>query len=163
MGVPQGLVLGPLLFTLFINDLPDCLRSAQAIMYANDTAILVRSKSLLDAECIINSELENVHKWFVSNKLTLNMSKTKYILFRSPYKARNTIPIAVRIRDTEINRVETISYLGVILDEPLNWRPHIDNLRKKLSYACFILAKCRRHFDFQTMRTVYFSIFHSHL
>lgn len=80
-------------------------------MYAEDTKILLRSKSLVDAECTISNELESIHKWFVSNKCTLNTSATKYIVFRSSYRAHNIIPIAMRTQNTAIDPVETISCL----------------------------------------------------
>lgn len=122
---------------------------------------MVRSKSLLDAESTINNELKRIHKWFVSNKLALNTSKTKYIVFRSPYKVHNTVPIALRIRDTEISRVETISYLGVVLDEALNWRPHIDNLKKVLRLFC--TKKRPSSLRFSDNAHYIFSIFPSNL
>lgn len=163
MGIPQGSVLGPILFSLYVNDIPDYLVEAQAIMYADDTALVVTAKSQAQAEGILNGELKSINNWFLSNRLSLNILKTKYTIFKSPHKSRNDPPCCLRIDNNEIQQVKTISYLGVQLDNEFNWKPHIDALCKKLSYSCFVLAKSRKYFDNETLRTLYFSIFQSHL
>ena len=82
-GVPQGSNLGPLLFLLYVNDLPNCLNQSSAEMYADDTNLTAFSNDLHSLQTILNSELNNIHQWLVANKLTLNVDKTEYIIIRT--------------------------------------------------------------------------------
>ena len=79
-GIPQGSVLGPTLFLIYINDLPDC-HAMQTLLFADDTALLLSGPNILDLQNTINDELKNVQKWFTQNKLTLNLNQTNYLLF----------------------------------------------------------------------------------
>lgn len=99
----------------------------------------------------------------MSNRLSLNTAKTKYIIFKSAYRCRNMQPCHIKIGSKELQQVSTIPYLGITLDSELNWKLHLDNLRRKLSYSCFVLSKARKNFDMATLRTIYFCIFQSHI
>lgn len=162
-GVPQGSVLGPILFTLYFNDLTNCLSKGSAVMYADDTALVFTTPSLHTAAQILNDELIKISQWFTANKLTLNTDKTKYVVFRSPHKPVDNDMDKLKINDKEIEKVDAVSYLGVMLGDALNWKPHLPRLEKKLSSVCFTLAKARQHFDTSILRTLYFSLFQSQL
>jgi hypothetical protein len=82
-GVPQGSNLGPLLFLLYVNDLPNCLRHSSAEMYADDTNLTACSDNINNLQAILNSDLNNIHQWIVANKLTLNVGKTEYMIIRN--------------------------------------------------------------------------------
>ena len=82
-GVPQGSNLGPLLFNLYINDLPNCLQTTKASMFADDTNLFCKGQSSADIEYKLNCDLDNIQKWLISNKLTLNLTKTEYMLIGS--------------------------------------------------------------------------------
>jgi hypothetical protein len=82
-GVPQGSNLGPLLFNLYINDLPNCLQTTKASMFADDTNLSCKGQSSADIEYKLNCDLDNTQKWLISNKLTLNRKKTEYMLIGS--------------------------------------------------------------------------------
>ena len=88
-GVPQGSVLGPLLFLLYINDLPECLKITRSLLFADDTILTPYSHSIADIEIAVNSELENLRNWLMANKLSLNVAKKEFMLIGSPQMIRN--------------------------------------------------------------------------
>ena len=88
-GVPQGSILGPLLFLVYINDLPNCVHTSSVRMFADDTTLTACGKSLLEIESKINSDLANVNAWLLANKLSLNLVKTEYLLIGSRSKINN--------------------------------------------------------------------------
>ena len=119
-GVPQGSYLGPLLFLLYVNDLPNCMENSHAAMYADDTNITVRSSSLIHVEEALNSELENIHHWLLSNKLTLNVEKTEYRIIGTRQRLNNlSQDINVSIDGKVLKEVETKKTLGLLVDEHL--------------------------------------------
>lgn len=162
-GVPQGSVLGPMLFSLYINDFPATLRHSQALMYADDTALLFTGDSLLDIQDKINAELENVFKWFTSNELTLNLSKTKYTVFHSRKKKLNTETLDISLQGIKLQQVFSYKYLGIFLDSDMHWKTHIKHLCSKLAYGCYILLKARECFEYPVLRILYFSFIQSHI
>lgn len=130
-------------------------------MYADGTVLLCALDSLDKTLQVANNELPSVNQWFKSNKL--NTTKMKYIIFTSSWKAPLRECHSFSPNHNVLERVSSIQYLCVTLDEHLHWKPHIALLYKKLSRACIILYKCRYYFDTATPRAIYFSIFHSHL
>ena len=121
MGVPQVSILGPLLFLLYINDLQFTSDLLDAIMFADDTNLFYSNKDINTAFLRVNDELQNINEWFISNKLSLNVRKSKYSFFRKPSKKDN-IPLVLpklNINNNEIARTESINFLGVLLDENL--------------------------------------------
>ena len=134
-GVPQGSVLGPLLFLIFINDLPGVCKKLKFYLYADDTNIYFESDSLDFLEKTINKELRKVDKWLTTNRLALNVDKSHFVLFHSS----SNIPHR-KIRITEQNDVK---FLGVLLDSTLSWKPHITELTKNLSQTIGIFYKLR--------------------
>lgn len=162
MGVPQGSVLGPILFSLYINDFAHSLKHAKAVLYADDTALMISSKSCQEAEFLANQDLRNTLRWFKANKLELNIKKTKFILFASNRKVHPGL-CNLNLGQTKIEQVTTHKYLGITLDSSLHWAPHIEQLTKKLAFGCFTLVKARKHFFPQIVRLIYFTVFHSHM
>ena len=135
-GVPQGSVLGPLLFLLLINDLPNVSRRLKFYLFADDTNIYY------DLTKKVNNELKYVKRWLDANKLSLNITKTNYIIFYSSVDS-TPLNIAIKIGKKHITKVKYIKFLGVLLDEHLTWRYHITELSKKLARTCGILFKVR--------------------
>ena len=130
-GVPQGSILGPLLFTLYINDLPNSSNLLHSVIFADDTNLFMSHKNEHVLKDLLNTELQKVNTWFKCNKLSLNINKTNFILFHSK---QNTIdPICLNIDGKELSRVKSTKFLGVFIDESVNFKCHIDHLLSKLS------------------------------
>ena len=156
-GVPQGSILGPILFLLYINDLPEA-TSLFIKLYADDTFLCAQSNDLKTLETEVNEELGKVFDWLRSNKLTLNIAKSKYMIVTNK---RNITPMSIHIQDTELGECDSYKYLGVIFDRKLNWKAHIDYIYGKISRTVGCLAKLRHSVDIETMREVYHALIHS--
>ena len=130
-GVPQGSILGTLLFSIFINDLIHVTEKTKCIMYADDTTIYFNLEDFDPAtiERDINSELEKINVWLKLNKLSLNVKKTKSVIFNR--KQNQIAEITLSINGEDIENVEHFNFLGMILDEKLSWKNHINMLSKK--------------------------------
>ncbi|XP_065662956.1 uncharacterized protein LOC136085565 [Hydra vulgaris] len=142
-GVPQG-ILGPLLFLIYINDLYRA-SNLMTIMFADNTNLFLSNKNINHLFHDMNIELKKNSDWFKSNKLSLNIEKTKYILFH-PVSKKHILPckMPVLILDNiPIKRITYTNFLGIIIDENLSWKYHIDNLCHKISKSIGILYKSR--------------------
>ena len=122
IGVPQGSILGPLLFLIYVNDLPDCHLASDIILYADDTVLYYSSKSVSDLEHHINADLGTVSEWFSRNLLTLNISKCNFVIFGSPQKLNRIQDISVKVEGTSIERKQSFKYLGVTLQQSMSWQ-----------------------------------------
>jgi hypothetical protein len=140
-GVPQGSVLGPLLFLLYVNDLHRCSKLLTFILFADDTTILLSGKDNNEVVNILNQELNNVSVWFKINKLSLNTNKTNFIIFRSskskPFKCNITID------GIDIVQALSVKFLGVEIDDRLSWKNHISTVENKIASVIGVLNKIR--------------------
>ena len=160
-GVPQGSILGPVLFLLYINDINKCSMYLNFIMFADDTTIIYVGNDWNDVESVINSELKKLSLWFKVNKLSLNISKTNFVAFTSSKLINSSINI--NIDGTLISQVESTKFLGIEIDNSLSWKIHINKVEQKISCAIGVIRKIRYKISQDTALMLYNTMILPHL
>ena len=156
IGVPQGSILGPLLFLIYINDMKRSCNLFECIQYADDTTLFLRDDDLKTLYQIVNRQLKRVDYWLKLNKLSLNVEKTHYMVFT---KCLSDLPQVV-IRDVPLTRVYDTRFLGINIDDKLNFNSHVNKLCKRLSAAIGAI-KCVRYFmPNAVIKMLYFALFY---
>ena len=161
-GVPQRSVLGSLIFILYINNLNKAIKHSYVHHFADDTNLLYSNKSLKKINKHVNHDLKHLCQWLRSNKISLNASKTEIIIV----KHKQTIitkHMNFRVSGQKINTTTSAKYLGVYLNVSLTWETHFKNLIPKLNRAIGLLFKVRHYTPKFLLKTIYFSLFNSHL
>ena len=164
-GIPQGSILGPLLFLIYVNDLHRSSNLLNFILFADDTNLFYSHNNIQNLFQTVNQELIHIHEWLKANKLSLNVSKTKYTLFCKNSKT-DDVPLRLpelKINNSNIKRENTMKFLGVMLDESLTWTNHIQILENKVSKNLGILYKAKPHLTLECLKNLYFSFVHSYL
>ena len=139
-GVPQGSVLGPLFFLIYVNDMVRASKDLELVLFADDTNIFVKGGNYRELFEKVNRGLAELAKWFQYNKLTLNLKKTEYVYFGG--QGPKVVPAGgVNIGGESIRRVEGVRFLGVWVDEELRWSSHIGKVKSKVSQLVGILGR----------------------
>ena len=160
--VPQGSILGPLLFVIYINDIPNINKIAKFILYADDANIIITGANLCQIAALFEELAQNLVKWVGVNGLALNIKKTNYMLFT---RARNVNfdQFVPRIAGTVIERKHVVRFLGVLVDDKLTWSNHIAAIKAKMSKYIGVIFKLKSIIPVTARLTIYNSLVQSHL
>lgn len=152
-GVPQGSILGPLLFKLYINDLTNIKLKGTIQLYADDAVVKYANNDENELRNDIESDLNSIEQWLTKHKLLLNVKKTKILLFEN----RNFSDINFYMKGIKIEVVRSFNYLGLILDSKMKWNAHVEQLIKKITPYVFIIKRLRRYFTKDVLKKIYSS------
>ena len=167
-GVPQGSILGPLLFSIIINDLKKCIEKIRFFMYVDDTTLYLNLEDFdsnnFDSnnfEFEINAELQKVSMWLKKNKLSLNSDKTKLMIFHRQQKRVKEFNIT--INSTNIERVQSFNFLGISLSKNMSWANQLLSIKKKISKVIGILYRLNNTFPLEVLQILYKSLVPSYI
>ena len=157
-GVPQGSILGPFLFLIYINDIVKSTNYFSVRLFADDTSLTATGKDLEVLLQRINSELPAIYEWLCSNRLTLNLSKTKYLVFQPRQKRNYNLHIPLKLADRYLEQSLSVKYLGLIIDCSLSWHDHIDYISNKISKSVNVIAKVKPYVTSQSLISIYYPL-----
>ena len=159
-GVPEGSILGPLLFLAYINDLPSCLQTTPRF-FADDTALLITGKTTYDVANLANIELTNVSQWMRANGLLINTTKTEALLI-TPVVRKTSLLFTLMFNSQTIIRTESANYLGITIDDQLSFKKHIALLENKIARSVGVIAKLSYYLPSVSLVNIFYSLVHSH-
>ena len=160
IGVPQGSTLGPLLFLIYINDMKNSSILLKFLQFADDTTLLFSCKDFNHLKLVLESESEKVIDWLSANKLIINLKKTCSMLFS--FKRGNP-SLELNVKNVLLENKNEVKFLGVNIDNKLNWKSHISLIRSKISKSIAILKLLKFIYPTKILRTIYMSLIYSHL
>ena len=155
MDVPQGSILRPLMYAVFINDIFNVTCSIKSVLYADDTVIILSAKSIVELYTCAAYYFALYSKWFSINRLCLNDSKTHFMIFGLNDVHENLA--STKFDNHVVHRVNEVRYLGIIIDDKLCWKPHINCIRDKLFKGVGMLKMYYSIFPRKCIQTIYYS------
>ena len=172
-GVPQGSVLGPLLFLIYINDIVKSTNLGHFVLFADDTNIFVTAQTKAEAYRAANAVLRAVYVYMMTNQLHINLSKCAHMYFRPNFNKEERLSCArarpidslfyLSVNGQKIKHVDKIRFLGVIIDDKLSWEPHIEHLENKMLSTIVQIKRIRKIIPTSHYKTIYHSLFLSHI
>ena len=152
-----------LLFIIYINDIANCCKDGLFRIFADDTGIFCHSTDLKLLVEKANNIIKNVNEWFIANKLTLNVDKTSFIIFRSKRNTVNNLPEVIGHDNIKIKRETKIKYLGLTLEEHLRWDQHTNDICNKLKSLFPLFYNIRQYLDKDNIRNIYYTMVYSRI
>ena len=167
-GVPQGSILGPLLYLIYVNDIAEATKSG-VLSFADDTTLYLSNSNIKSLYEKGNQELNNLYKWFCANKLSLNTTKTKYIIIKPQQRIYCSDHLQLMINGNKVIKIannlpeKSIKFLGMHIDENLSWKQHTNHINKKVSHAIFNINRAKHILPKSSLKTLYYALIHPHL
>ena len=155
-------VLGPLLFLTYINDLHNAIKFSEPFHFADNTCFLNIETTISKINRILNKDLKELSFWLNASKMALNVAKPEVMLFKTKHEPCNT-DLRLKLYRKRLYKTKYLRYLGIKIDENLNWKIHIHDLASKLNRANAVLAKLRHFVNSEILRSTYFATFHCYL
>ena len=157
-GVPQGSILGPLLFIIYINDLPNVVANCHSVLYADDTSLLFNGQNQTEAIEEANLGLSKLKPWLDANSLILNIEKSHFIIF-----AKNPSNASIMIDKANLTNTNSIKFLGIYIDQNLSWQAHMSHIKSKISKSLYIMNRVKHQLNKRHLKTIYYSMIDPYL
>ncbi len=167
-GVPQGSILGPLLYLLYVNDISQA-STANILSFADDTSLYISDRNLKTLYDRANVEINKLYQWFCANKLSLNAKKTNFIVLRSPWQKCNFDGLSLHINGVQLSQIgkdfnePSIKFLGVYIDEHLSWKHHLSHINSKIARSLFMLKQVKHLLPINSLKTLYNYMIHPYI
>ena len=147
---------------IYTNDLPNSLLHTNCILFADDTTIYLTLKDLNKLREVMESDMTSLFDWFCANKLSLNVMKTNFVVF-APHSVNTNDITSLKLGDNTIERVSHAKFIGIIIDEDLDWGHHIDHVAKKVASGSYAINSAKQYLSVDNLKALYYSFVHSYL